>query len=93
MKYTASVHHPARLFIGRFREVDCGPAHNFGGNPNRNTMNTLLLIKEIYINGFRNLGHFLVKRYFKVFAWFSFAMFIVVLYAFLYRLYTGFPFD
>ncbi len=56
-------------------------------------MNTLLLIKEIYSNGFRNLGHFLVKRYFKIFAWFSFVMFLVVLYAFLYRLYTGFPFD
>ncbi|WP_198944438.1 DUF6747 family protein [Robiginitalea sediminis] len=56
-------------------------------------MNTLLLIKEIYLNGFRNLGHFLVKRYFKIFAWFSFAMFLVVLYAFTYRLATGFPFD
>jgi hypothetical protein len=56
-------------------------------------MNTLLLLKEIYLNGFRNLGHFLVKRYFKVFAWFSFVMFMVVLYAFIYRVYTGFPFD
>jgi len=56
-------------------------------------MNTLLLLKEIYINAFRNLGNFLVKRYFKFFAWFSFAMFMVVLYAFVYRVYTGFPFD
>lgn len=63
--------------------------------PERKTqpVNTLLLIKEIYLNGFRNLGHFLVKRYFKIFAWFSFAMFLVVLYAFTYRLATGFPFD
>ena len=56
-------------------------------------MNTMLLLKEIYLNGFRNLGHFLVKRYFKIFAWFSFAMFMVVLYPFVYRVYTGFPFD
>ncbi len=56
-------------------------------------MNTLLLIKEIYYNGFRNLGHFIVKRYFKIFSWFSFAMFMVVLYAFVYRVATGFPFD
>ena len=56
-------------------------------------MKTILLLKEIYREGFRNLGHFLVKKYFKFFAWFSFCMFFVVLYAFAYRLFTGFPFD
>ena len=57
------------------------------------TMKTILLIKEIYAEGFRNLGNFIVRKYFKLFAWFSFAMFLVVLYAFIFRLSTGFPFD
>lgn len=56
-------------------------------------MKTTLLIKEIYLEAFRNLGHLLLKNYFKVFAWFSFAMFIIVLYAFVYRVSTGFAFD
>ena len=56
-------------------------------------MRTVLLIKEIYREGFRNLGHYLLKRYFKIFAWFSFVMFTIVLYAFIYRVVTGFPFD
>ncbi len=56
-------------------------------------MKTALLIKEIYTDGFRNLGHFLVREYFRVFAWFSFAMFAIVLYAFVFRLATGFAFD
>ena len=56
-------------------------------------MKTLLLVKEIYLDAFKNLGSFLVRNYFRAFAWFSFAMFMVVLYAFVFRLYTGFPFD
>ena len=56
-------------------------------------MKTILLFKEIYIEGFRNLGHYLVKNYFKAFAWFSFMMFFVVLYAFVFRVFTGFAFD
>ncbi len=56
-------------------------------------MKTVLLIKEIYTDGFRNLGNFLIKEYFKVFAWFCFAMFAIVLYAFVFRLATGYAFD
>ena len=56
-------------------------------------MKTILLVQEIYADGFKNLGSFLVKRYFKLFAWFSFVMFTVVLYAFIYRVATGFAFD
>lgn len=56
-------------------------------------MKRLLLVKEIYLEGFRNLGHILVENYFKLFAWFSFVMFFVVLYAFVYRLATGFAFE
>ena len=56
-------------------------------------MKTTLLLKEIYLEAFRDLGHFLVRNYFKLFAWFSFAMFAVVLYAFIFRLATGWAFD
>ncbi|MEP0131749.1 MAG: DUF6747 family protein [Eudoraea sp.] len=56
-------------------------------------MKTILLIKEIYKDGFRNLGNIIVKKYFKAFAWFSFIMFLIVLYALIYRISTGFAFD
>ena len=56
-------------------------------------MKTLLLVREIYQEAFNDLGHFIAKNYFKAFAWFSFGMFAVVIYAFVFRLITGFPFD
>ena len=56
-------------------------------------MKTILLMKEVYLEGFRNLGNYLIRNYFKAFAWFSFTMFIVVLYAFVFRVYTGFAFQ
>ncbi|MEX0274055.1 MAG: DUF6747 family protein [Flavobacteriaceae bacterium] len=56
-------------------------------------MKTALLIKEIYSEAFKNLGSYLIKSYFKIFSWFCFASFLIVLYAFLYRLFTGFAFD
>ncbi len=93
MKCNARMHSSGIATTDRFSGPGEGRPPNFGVNPNQNTMNTLLLIKEIYLNGFRNLGSYLVKRYFKIFAWFSFVMFAVVLYAFVYRVYTGFPFD
>ena len=56
-------------------------------------MRTVLLIKNIYREAFESLGHFITKNFFKAFAWFSFVMFAVVLYAFVFRIVTGFPFD
>ncbi len=56
-------------------------------------MKTILLIKEIYVEGFRNLGHIIIRNYFKAFAWFSFALFLVTLYAFIFRVTTGYAFD
>lgn len=56
-------------------------------------MKTLLLIAEIYAEGFRNLGHILVKESLRIFSWFSFALFMIVLYAFVFRVFTGFAFD
>ena len=56
-------------------------------------MKRLLLIREIYFEGFKNLGNLIVQKYFKFFTWFCFAMFFIVLYAFIYRIATGFAFN
>jgi hypothetical protein len=66
---------------------------NFVINYKYNLMKTILLLKEIYFEGFRNIGNFLVRNYFRAFAWFSFILLIVVLYAFFFRLFTGFTFS
>ncbi|WP_188369866.1 DUF6747 family protein [Muriicola marianensis] len=56
-------------------------------------MKTLLLMKEIYMEAFKALENFFLRKFFKIFAWFSFIMFLVVVYAFVFRLVTGYPFD
>ncbi len=56
-------------------------------------MKTILLFKEIYSEAFKALENFFVRRFFKAFAWFSLIMFLVVVYAFVYRILTGFAFD
>jgi hypothetical protein len=56
-------------------------------------MKRILLLRDLYLEAFRNLGNLLVKYYFKIFFWFCFSIFIIVLYAFLYRVATGFAFD
>jgi len=56
-------------------------------------MKTVILLKDLYSEAFRNLGSYLIKTYFKAFAWFSFILFLVVLYAFIFRVASGFAFD
>ncbi|WP_367180450.1 DUF6747 family protein [uncultured Muriicola sp.] len=56
-------------------------------------MKTLLLFKEIYLEAFKQLENFVVRRFFRIFAWFSFILCGVVLYALIYRIITGFAFD
>ena len=56
-------------------------------------METIILLKEIYIEGFKNIGHYLLKNYLKVFAWFNFVLLFIVLYAFAFRISSGFAFD
>jgi len=51
-----------------------------------------LLIREIYLEGFRNLGNYVLKNYLKLFAWFSFFLIAAGLYALLFRIFTGFDF-
>jgi hypothetical protein len=56
-------------------------------------MKHFLLLREIYLEAFKNLGNAFLKNYLKIFTWFCFLSFIVVLYAFLFRVATGFAFD
>lgn len=56
-------------------------------------MKNVLLIKEIYLEAFKNLGAKFIKSYFKAFSWFCFASLLIVLYAFIFRIVTGFAFD
>jgi hypothetical protein len=56
-------------------------------------MSKLLLFKEIYFEAFRNLGNVLMKNSFKLFTWFCFALLAIVIYAFVFRLSTGFAFS
>ena len=56
-------------------------------------MKTFNLIKEIYMEGFRNLGHVIVREYLKIMFWISFMLFFAALYALIYRAMTGFAFD
>lgn len=56
-------------------------------------MKTAVLLKELYLEAFRDLGHYLVRNYFKIFTWFSFAMFALAVYAFVFRMATGWAFD
>lgn len=56
-------------------------------------MRKFLLVKEIYFEAFRNLGHIFIKRYFTAFTWFCFCLLAIVVYAFIFRVSTGFAFD
>ncbi|MEP0214677.1 MAG: DUF6747 family protein [Cellulophaga sp.] len=55
-------------------------------------MKGILLCKEIYVNGFKNLGHFILKNYFKMFSWFCFTLIVIAAYALMYRVLTGYAF-
>ena len=55
-------------------------------------MESILLIKEIYLEGFRNLGNFIIKNFLKGYAWACFILSAITIYAFIYRLSTGFAF-
>ncbi|MGB5170541.1 DUF6747 family protein [Eudoraea sp.] len=56
-------------------------------------MEKVLHFREIYLEAFRNWKNLFLKEYFKVFSWFCFALLFVTLYAFIYRVLTGFAFD
>ncbi|WP_340201009.1 DUF6747 family protein [Ascidiimonas sp. W6] len=55
-------------------------------------MNKFLLLKDIYTEAFKNLGHYMVASYFKILTWFCVGCIGIVMYAFLYRMATGYNF-
>ena len=56
-------------------------------------MDQILLLSKIYKEAFKNLGHKIIKHGFKIYFWASAVLFLIVLYAFIYRLSTGFAWD
>tara|TARA_R110000868_G_scaffold143741_3_gene362239 strand:+ start:32383 stop:32553 length:171 start_codon:yes stop_codon:yes gene_type:complete len=56
-------------------------------------MRNILLVKEIYFDAFKDLGNFLIKNYLQVFAWFCFALIGVTIFAFIFRVSTGYAFQ
>ncbi|MFS4466237.1 DUF6747 family protein [Maribacter sp. 2210JD10-5] len=56
-------------------------------------MEKFLLIKEIYFEAFRNWRNIILENYFKVFSWICFLLIGLVLYAFVFRISTGFSFS
>lgn len=55
-------------------------------------MKRILLVKEIYVEAFKDWTQKLMERYFKAFSWVCFFLIAVTIYAFIYRLSTGFAF-
>lgn len=55
-------------------------------------MEKILLIKSIYAEAFRNWKYLLIKNYFKVFSVICFTLIAITIYAFIFRLSTGYAF-
>lgn len=56
-------------------------------------MKNVLLIKEIYLEAFKELGSKIAKHSFKALALFCATTYFITLYAFAFRVSTGFAFD
>ncbi len=56
-------------------------------------MDKVLLIKNVYLEAFKSLGHKIIKHGFKIYFWSCAVLLAVVLYAFWYRVFTGFAWD
>ncbi|RRQ50032.1 hypothetical protein DZC72_05495 [Maribacter algicola] len=56
-------------------------------------MGNLLLIKEIYIEAFRNWKSYILENYFKIFSWACFILIALAAYALIFRISTGFSFS
>lgn len=55
-------------------------------------MRKFLLLQEIYLEAFRDWSYKLLNKYFRAFSIFCFFLIAVVMYAFVFRLSTGFSF-
>lgn len=55
-------------------------------------MEKILLVKEIYMEAFKNWKSLILENYFKVFSWICFTLLAITIYAFAFRVFTGFSF-
>lgn len=55
-------------------------------------MEKITLVKEIYIEAFKNWKSFILENYFKIFSWLCFILIAIAIYALIYRVSTGFSF-
>ncbi len=60
--------------------------------PNQYSMKKLLLVKEIYVEAFKDWTYKILNRYFKAFSWFCFFLLAIAAYALIYRVSTGYAF-
>ncbi|GGD54833.1 DUF6747 family protein [Muriicola marianensis] len=56
-------------------------------------MKSVMLMKELYLEAFKNIGSQFAKSYLKVLSWLFMASYIIVVFAFIFRASTGFAFD
>ncbi|MEE1975201.1 DUF6747 family protein [Maribacter cobaltidurans] len=56
-------------------------------------MGKFLLLKEIYLEAFRNWKILILENYFKIFSWLCFALLLIAAYALIFRISTGFAFS
>ncbi len=56
-------------------------------------MSTLILIKESYKEGFRNLSVYLVRRFLKSYTWLTIVLWTIAVYALVFRMASGYAFD
>ncbi|WP_197496112.1 DUF6747 family protein [Maribacter hydrothermalis] len=55
-------------------------------------MEKITLVKEIYIQAFKNWKSYILENYFKIFSWLCFTLIALAAYALIYRVSTGFSF-
>ncbi|MFT6933823.1 MAG: hypothetical protein ACJAUQ_000200 [Maribacter sp.] len=55
-------------------------------------MQKILLVKEIYIEAFKGWKDPTIKNYFKIWTFICFTLIAITIYAFIFRLSTGFAF-
>ncbi|WP_347343962.1 DUF6747 family protein [Maribacter aestuarii] len=56
-------------------------------------MDKILLLKEIYVEAFRNWRYIILENYFRIFSWICFMLLAITIYAFAFRVSTGFSFS
>jgi len=56
-------------------------------------MEKIILVKEIYLEAFKDWKSYVLENYFKIFSWICFALIALAIYAFVFRVSTGFSFS